>query len=153
VGISPHIAQLRAVVGHELLLIPSASVLPVDEAGQLLLVRHAGQGEEWGIVGGAVEIGESPAEAAVREAREEIGVEIRLIRLIDVLGGPEYEITYPNGDRTAYVASVYEAAIVDGSPATNDGEISDLAWFARAELPSLPLSPFARSLLRATRYL
>ena len=96
-SISVHLARLRAVVGHDLLLLPSVSVLPVDQAGRLLLVRHAGHDDGWGVLGGAVEVGESPAQAAVRETREEIGVEVRLVRLLDVLGGPDYEVSYPNG--------------------------------------------------------
>jgi ADP-ribose pyrophosphatase YjhB (NUDIX family) len=150
VGIAAHIARLRSVVGHELLLLPSVSVLPADEAGRILLVREAGQDGGWGTVGGAVEPGESPAAAAVREAREEIGADIELTRLVDVVGGPDYEVTYPNGDRVAYVAAVYEARIVDGSPAPGDGEISELAWFAPDELPAVPLTTFALSVLRAS---
>jgi 8-oxo-dGTP pyrophosphatase MutT (NUDIX family) len=105
------------------------------------------------VLGGAIEIGESPAEAAVRETREEIGVAVRLERLLDVLGGPDYQVSYPNGDRAAYVTTVYEAAIVDGSPAISDDELTDVAWFAPADLPGLKLSPFSRALLTATGYL
>jgi ADP-ribose pyrophosphatase YjhB (NUDIX family) len=94
---SPHIRRLRAVFGHELLLLPSVSVLPVDGTGQVLLVRHAGHHDGWAVLGGAVEIGESPAETAIREAREEIGAEVRLTRLIDVLtywaGDSRYRVT------------------------------------------------------------
>ena len=115
---SAHIERLRAAVGHELLLIPSVSVLPVDDAGQVLLVRHAGHHDGWAVLGGAVEIGESPAETAIREAREEIGADIRLKKLLDVLGGPDYEVIYPNGDRVAYVTSVYEAEVIAGVPGT-----------------------------------
>lgn len=149
-GIAAHIAKLRAVVGHELLILPSVSVLPADEAGRVLLVRHAGHDDGWGVLGGAVEPGESPAAAAVREAREEIGVEVELVRLLDVLGGPDYEVSYPNGDRVAYVTAAYEARVVAGSPAAADGELSDLAWFAAGDLPRLELSRFARALLAAT---
>ena len=149
-GIAAHIARLRAVVGHELLLLPSVSVLPIDAEGRVLLVRHAGHGDEWGTLGGAVEVGESPATAAVREAREEIGADIRLVGLLDVLGGPDYEVVYPNGDRVAYVTAVYEARIVCGSPAPGDGELSEVAWFAPQEVPGLRLSGFARALLQAT---
>jgi ADP-ribose pyrophosphatase YjhB (NUDIX family) len=92
-GIAPHIARLRAFVGQEMLLLPSVSVLPVYEGGRLLLVRHAGHGAGWALLGGAVDPGESPAGAAVREAREEIGVGVRITRLLDVLGGPDYEVT------------------------------------------------------------
>ena len=60
-SIPAHIARLRAAVGHDLLLLPSISVLPVDQARRLLLVRHAGHDDGWGVLGGAVEPGESPA--------------------------------------------------------------------------------------------
>jgi ADP-ribose pyrophosphatase YjhB (NUDIX family) len=152
-GISPHIARLRAVVGHELLLLPSVSVLPVDEAGRVLLAWHAGATDGWGTVGGAVDPGESPAEAAIRETHEEIGVEIRLGRLLNVLGGPDYEVTYPNGDRAAYVTAVYEATIVEGVPAPADGELSEVSWFTREEVPTISLSRFTRALLSATGHL
>jgi ADP-ribose pyrophosphatase YjhB (NUDIX family) len=149
VGIAAHIARLRAAVGHELLLLPSVSVLPVDEAGRVLLVRHAGHDDGWGTLGGAVEPGESPATAAAREAREEMTADVELLRLLDVLGGPDYEVSYPNGDRTAYVTAVYEARVVSGSPAPGDGELSEVAWFTPDELRALPLTRFARALLHA----
>lgn len=152
-GIAPHIARLRAAVGHELLLLPSVTVLLRGEEGRLLLALHAGHSDGWGAIGGAVDPGESPAEAAVREAREEIGVEVRIERLLDVLGGPAYEVTYPNGDRTAYVTAVYQASVVEGTPAPADGELSEVAWFTREEIPAIRLSPFTRALLHATGYL
>jgi 8-oxo-dGTP pyrophosphatase MutT (NUDIX family) len=116
----------------------------------MLLARHTGHGDDWGILGGAVDVGESPAGAAAREAREEISADIQLIRLVDVLGGPEYEVIYPNGDRVAYVTAVYEARIMSGSPAPGDGELSELGWFAPEELPALQLSGIARAVLHAT---
>jgi 8-oxo-dGTP pyrophosphatase MutT (NUDIX family) len=152
-GISPHVARLRAAVGHELLVLPCVTVLPVDAQGRLLLARHAGHTDGWGTVGGAVDPGESPAQAAVREAQEEIGVGIRLRWLVDVLGGPDYEVTYPNGDRVAYVPAVYVAEITGGTPAPADGELSEVAWFTRKELRSVPLSRFTRALLGATGWL
>jgi len=152
-GIAAHIARLRAFVGHELLVLPSSAVLAVDEEGRVLLAWAAGASDGWSTVGGAVDPGESPAEAAIREAREEIGVEVRLGRLLDVLGGPDYEVTYPNGDRVAYVCAVYEATIVDGDPAPADGELHKVAWFTREELATIPLTRFARALLTATGYL
>jgi len=72
------------------------------------------------------------------------------VRLVDVLGGPDYEVSYPNGDRAAYVTAVYEARIIGGSSAPSDGELSELAWFTPAELPGLHLSGICRALLQAT---
>jgi ADP-ribose pyrophosphatase YjhB (NUDIX family) len=148
-SIPAHIARLRAAVGHDLLLLPSVSVLPVDQAGRVLLVRHTGHDDGWAVLGGAIEIGESPAQAAVRETREEIGVEVRLTRLLDVLGGPDYEVRYPNGDRAAYVTAVYQAEITDGSPAADGGEVCQVAWFTPAELSGLELNRLTRALLSA----
>ena len=119
----------------------------------MLLVRHAGHRDGWGTVGGAIEIGESPAEAAVREAGEEIGAEVRLVRLLDVLGGPDYQVSYPNGDHTAYVTAVYAAELTGGVLRPDGSEVSGLAWFARGELAGLALSRFARAVLLATRHL
>ena len=57
---------------------PSVPVLPADEAGRVLLVRHVGHHDGWGVRGGAVDIGEPTAAAAVREAREEISADVQL---------------------------------------------------------------------------
>jgi hypothetical protein len=46
-----------------------------------------------------------------------------------VLGGPDYEVWYPNGDQAAYVTAVQEATIIDGFPVVGDGELSHVAWF------------------------
>ena len=56
-----------------------------------------------------MDVGESPAAAADRKAREEISADVQLIRLADMPGRPDYEVSYPNGDRTAYVTAIYEA--------------------------------------------
>lgn len=152
-AMSGHLARLRAVIGPELIQLPSVSVILVDEHERLLLVRHTESPDRWGLPGGAVEIGESPARAAVREVREEIGVQIGRLRLLDVLGGPDYEVTYSNGDQVAYVTAVYEAVIVDGTPAPDQEEISELHWFTSAQLRSAELNRFTRALLAATGHL
>jgi 8-oxo-dGTP pyrophosphatase MutT (NUDIX family) len=113
----------------------------------VLLVRLPGHDDGWGVPGGAVDVGDPPAAAAAREAREETGADVGLVRLADVPGGPGYEVSYPGGDRTVYVSAVCEARIISGSPASGDGKLSELAWFnpgtaARPEAePALPRHP------------
>jgi ADP-ribose pyrophosphatase YjhB (NUDIX family) len=141
------------MIGHELVLLPSVSVIVVDDQARLLLVRHAGHQDGWAVPGGAVDIGESPAQAAVREIREETGVEINQLRLLDVLGGADYEVTYANGDRVAYVTAVYQAGVAGGTPVADDEEISELGWFTPPQLASVDLNRFTRALLEATGYL
>jgi 8-oxo-dGTP pyrophosphatase MutT (NUDIX family) len=147
-AISPFVKALRERVGHDLLVLPSVSVLPRDDAGRLLLVRLVDTGN-WATIGGAIEPDESPEEAARREAEEEAGVSVRLGPLLGVLGGPEYRVTYPNGDRTAYVVVVFDATVVSGTPRGDGDETTDAAWFDLAALPFGQMGPLTRALLRA----
>jgi 8-oxo-dGTP pyrophosphatase MutT (NUDIX family) len=129
------------MIGHELLLVPTVSVLPWDENGRLLLARSALSGE-WMTIGGMVEPDEAPQEAAIREAREEAGVELALCGIRAALGGPHCRIRYPNGDEVSVVNIVFDARIVGGSPGADNVETSELAWFSAAEIPKLPMNDF-----------
>ena len=81
-----HLERIRLLVGHQLLGAPSVSVAIRDPLGRVLLVRHS-EGGVWVLPGGAIEPEESPAEAAVREAREETALAIAPQRLVGVYGG------------------------------------------------------------------
>jgi 8-oxo-dGTP pyrophosphatase MutT (NUDIX family) len=148
VAISPYIRNLRATIGHTLLLLPSVAVLPRRPDGGLLLVQNIETGQ-WQTIGGAIEPDESPRAAATREALEEAGVTVELTRLLDVLGGPEFRITYPNGDMTAYVSAVYEAVVTSGTPRGDEDETSAAAWWAPGEIEGLPMDTLTRALLRS----
>lgn len=141
--ISPYIRRLREHVGHDLLLVPSVAVLPRDDDGRILLVRQSDDGR-WATIGGAVEIDEDPRDSAIRETREEAGVDVELTGILDVLGGPGFRRTYPNGDRTAYVSTVFGARVVGGQPRPDHEETTEVAWFAPADLEALDLGNFAR---------
>jgi 8-oxo-dGTP pyrophosphatase MutT (NUDIX family) len=135
------------------LVLPSAALLITDDSGRIMLCRAIGHTEGWQVIGGAIDPGESPAEAAVREAHEELGVTVRLGRLLGAVGGPDYVVTYPNQDVVAYVTVCYEAFIVSGDPVPDGEELSRIGWFSRSDLPAIPLSRFARALLTETGYL
>ncbi len=150
--LSPYVERMRAAVGHDLLLLPSAAVLPRRDDGAVLLARHHASGR-WETIGGMVEPGETPAAAAVREAAEEAGVEVRLDALLGVVGGPGFVVRYPNGDEVAYVSAVWEATVVAGEPVADGEEVTDLRWFARSELETADLGPFCRATLTAIGWL
>jgi 8-oxo-dGTP pyrophosphatase MutT (NUDIX family) len=149
--ISPHIRDLRQKVGHSLLLLPSTSVLPRDEVGRLLLVRLIDTGN-WATIGGAVEPDESPRDSAVREAQEEAGVDVELGAILGVLGGPDYRVTYPNGDESAYVVTVFDATVTDGSPRPDEDETSEVGWFEPGELPLDQMGQLTRAIFRDLRW-
>jgi ADP-ribose pyrophosphatase YjhB (NUDIX family) len=59
-----------------------AFALILDGAGRVSLVRHTYAGHCYALPAGAVEPGELPQAAAVREIREELGVDARILRLL-----------------------------------------------------------------------
>jgi 8-oxo-dGTP pyrophosphatase MutT (NUDIX family) len=147
VAISPYIRRLREIVGHELLVLPSAAVLPKDKHGRILLVRIADTGQ-WAAIGGAIEPDEFPEESALREAQEEAGVSIRLGPILGVVGGPEFRMTYPNGDQTSYVSTVFDATVIGGTPTPDGDETTTAEWWDAKALPYDEMSSFTRALLR-----
>ncbi len=147
-AIAPYIKRLRELVGNELLVLPSAGVIPRDEDGRVLLVRIIDTGH-WAVIGGAIEPDESPEHAACREAEEEAGVTLRLGPILAVLGGPQFRITYPNGDQTSYVSTVFDATVVGGSPRPDGDETSEVRWWDPDKLPYDEMGTFTRALLTA----
>jgi 8-oxo-dGTP pyrophosphatase MutT (NUDIX family) len=144
-----YIRRIRALVGSgELLQLPSVSVGVRDGQGRVLLARHA-EGDRWLLPGGAVEPGETPADAAVREAWEETGLLVRLTRLIGVFGGPHYVVQYRNGDRASYVSCVFEASMAGGQMQPDGTELRELRFVSESESALLTLAPWMPEVLAA----
>ena len=145
-GMSPYIRRLRDAVGHELLLAPSVTGIVFDDRDRLLLA-HDVDTDLWVAPGGLIEPGERPAEAVIRELREEIGVEVDPIRILGVFGGDDFVVEYANGDRTSYVMTLFECRITDGVPSPDGEEVRELRWVPREELTTLHLAPWAARVL------
>ena len=113
--------------------------LIIGEGRVLITQRRADQPLplQWEFPGGKVEPGEAPVAALVRELREEIGVEVAVGRIWDVLFH-----AYPAFD---LVMLVYACRIVDGEPRTV--EVADLRWALPGELPSWDILPADRPLV------
>lgn len=146
---SPYIARLRAAVGHDRLHVASAGVIISADDGRLLVGRHADSGR-WSPIGGAIELGETPEDAAIREAREETGCSIEIDRLLTVVGGTRYRVTYANDDEVEYVISIYAAHVVAGEPCPDGDEVLELRWVHPHDLRTLELTEIAVQLLADT---
>lgn len=106
-----------------------AAVILTDDRGRVLLLWQPRQ--SYGLPGGVVESGETPPQAAIREAREEIGVDVKLEYLIG-------SYLMRGGGWPDIFASVYKAYVVSGEPhAADPNEVLRLEWFEPPELPSV----------------
>ena len=138
--ISNYLRSLRTKVGHDPLLMPSVCVLIFNERGHILLQQQRTDAL-WHTVGGSLDPHEEPAAAAIREAKEETGLDILPTRIVSVYTGPN--ITYPSGDIVWYLTIAFACTIQGGlHPRIADDESLALKFFPPDQLP--PLSPHDR---------
>ncbi|MEW1833384.1 NUDIX domain-containing protein [Microbacterium sp. NPDC079995] len=124
------VLALREKIGTAPLpLVGVTAIVFRDE--KVLIGRRADNGS-WQPVSGIVDPGEEPADAAVRECREEAGVVVRATRLAAVQQIPRIE--YANGDQVDYLDLVFRCDWVSGEPHPADGELTEVGWFGLGEL-------------------
>jgi len=130
-------------------IVPSVNVAVTNDAGELLLIRRT-DNDNWALPGGAVDIGESLAQAAVRETKEETGVDCEITGLSGIYTDPGHVILYTsNGEVRQEFSVVLEARATGGQPAPS-GETSEVRW---AALDSLGTYEMDRSMrLRVRHY-
>lgn len=145
---SEYIQELRSRVGHDRLHLPAVSIVVTDEAGRVLLVKQA-EDSKWSIPGGMVEPSEVPSDAAVREMKEETGLDVELTSVVGVFGGEAFVNTYPNGDVASWVETTFRARVIGGELRPEPGETLDLRYFSKKEAFSLDLKPYMIEILEA----
>ncbi|HEY0698443.1 MAG TPA: NUDIX domain-containing protein [Micromonospora sp.] len=128
-----YVRRMRALVGRDLLWLPSVSAVVVNASGEVLLGQRADDGR-WSVISGIVEPGEQPAGAVVREVAEETGLRVEPERLTSVLAHPH---TYPHGDLCEFLNLGFRCRLLDGTAQVNDDESVAVRWFAPDRLPTL----------------
>lgn len=132
--ISAYIKGLREKIGHDRLLNPGVAALIHDAEGRILLQRRSDDGS-WSLPAGAVDPGERPAEALIREVYEETGLKVIPEQLIGVFSGPGFLHVYPNDDRLEVFNVVFLCRTVGGMLEARDGEAAELCYMLPADLP------------------
>jgi 8-oxo-dGTP diphosphatase len=127
---------------------PTATAIIVDDGRILTLLRaREPQKGRWELPGGFCDGFEHPADAAVREVREELGVEIRLDAFVGMyLGGYEFQ-----GEQLPVLDCFWLATIVDGDLRVDPDEADDYAWTPFGELPEFGFDTMNRAVADALR--
>jgi 8-oxo-dGTP pyrophosphatase MutT (NUDIX family) len=106
-----------------------------DEQGRILLTKRSDNGQ-WCLPGGAVEPGETVAEACEREVLEETGLHVNVKRLVGVYSYADQLVIYPDGNKIQVVALHFEAEVKGGEAGLSD-EVSDIGYFSLEQMEGL----------------
>jgi 8-oxo-dGTP diphosphatase len=107
---------------------PLATTIILPRGNAILMERRTIKPRRgfWTLPGGYVELGESAEEAVVREAREEVGVDVRVERLLGLHSGAP----------SAVAVALFEGTILAGEPQPLD-EVDAVGFFAPDEMPEV----------------
>ena len=113
----------------------AGAVVAVYHSGKLLL-DHRRDGS-WGLVGGALEIGESVQDCARREVLEETGLEIGELQLVGIFSSPDRKI-HRNGETVQLLTTCF-AAQASHTTIEISHESKDARFFSIDELTALDI--------------
>jgi ADP-ribose pyrophosphatase YjhB (NUDIX family) len=130
-------------------VVPSTTAVVIDERGRIALVHRKDNGL-WALPGGGMELGESIEDCAVREVKEETGLDVELIGLVGIYTNPHHVMKYDDGEVRQQFSICYTTKLIGGELAF-DSESTEIAWVEPLEIASLPMHPSMR--LRIDHYL
>ena len=131
-------------------LVPSVNVVVTDDAGRVLMIQRTDNGN-WAVPGGAIDLGESLPDAAIRETFEETGITCELTGILGTYTDPRHVMLYTSdGEVRQEFSIVLTARPISGEPTTSD-ESREVRWVPRDKLAGLQMDRSMR--LRLEHYL
>lgn len=127
-----YIHELRKEIGPRKIILNCAGALIIKD-DKILFQRRTDNGK-WGLTGGLVEMNETYAQAALREIREETGLEVKLDSFLGIFHN--HDMVWSNGDAAHVISAMFTASIVSGKPRI-DEESYELRFFGKDEIPEL----------------
>ncbi|MGC4851051.1 NUDIX domain-containing protein [Micromonospora sp. DT15] len=118
------------------------TVFVQDEQGRVLLIQRTDNGL-WALPGGAQDFGEYIAGTAVRETREETGIEVQVTGVVGIYTNSNHVVEYSDGEVRQQFSICLRARFVNGEPNTSD-ESSAARWVPCNELDQLTIHPSMR---------
>lgn len=123
-------------------LVPAASVVVVDDSGRILLQRRR-DNNMWALPGGVMQIGESLPGCAVRETREETGIDVEIVSIVGTYTNPGHVFAYADGEVRQEFSICFLARPVGGKLTVSE-ESTDVCWFSPGEISALRMVPSIR---------
>ena len=125
-------------LGREGKLHLGCSAVLFDEKRERVLLTQRTDNGRWCVPGGAMEAGESAAEACEREVWEETGLKVRVTRLIGIYSNPDQLVIYPDGNKAFFVVLSFEVEKISGELGLSN-ETTAFGYYTLEEMESMPI--------------
>lgn len=125
---------------------PAVSAVVTDDEGAILLILRTDNGY-WSIPGGGVKPGESVRDAAVREVKEETGIDCEVTGLVGIYSDPNHVAAYDDGEVRQEFSICFTTRMLGGTLATSP-ESSDVRFIHPDALESFEIHPSIRLRIR-----
>ncbi|MFE9779277.1 NUDIX domain-containing protein [Streptomyces sp. NPDC005775] len=116
-------------------LVVAASAVVTDDRGRILLQRRTDSGL-WALPGGGMEMADSLPGTAVREVKEETGLDVEITGLVGTYTDPKHVIEYSDGEVRRQFNVCFRARVTGGTLAISD-ESTELRFVAPEEVGEL----------------
>jgi ADP-ribose pyrophosphatase YjhB (NUDIX family) len=121
-------------------LVPSVNVVVENAKGEILMIRRT-DNDNWALPGGAIDLGESVTQAAIRETKEETGIDVEITGLVGIYSDPKHVIHYTSNNEVRQEFSILLTAdFVGGSPQVS-GESCAVDWVPKERIKDLQMDP------------
>jgi 8-oxo-dGTP pyrophosphatase MutT (NUDIX family) len=130
-------------------VVPAASAIVPDENGCILLQRRSDNGF-WALPGGAMDVGETIGDAAVREVKEETGLDVIPEYIIGIYTNPKHVVAFSDGEVRQEFSLCFACKLVGGEIQVSE-ESFEVAFFSPGAIERLNVHPSIR--LRIQHYL
>jgi ADP-ribose pyrophosphatase YjhB (NUDIX family) len=131
-----YVKYIREKVKHDAINLTGVNVLIINDKNEVLLQKRGTFPFKWGLIGGITELGESLEETAIREAKEESGLDIEELELLGTTSGGKCYIDFPNGDKAYFISIGYVSKIFSGNLTLDNNETKELKFFSYELLPN-----------------
>lgn len=123
-------------------LVVACNLLVADGSGAILLQRRRDTGQ-WALPGGAMDLGETAAECAIRECEEETGIAAEITGFLGVYSNPNHIVAYTDGEIRQQYENCYIGRPVSGKPTINE-EADGVMFVLPGDLDSYDIHPSMR---------
>lgn len=120
-----------------------------DDEGRILMIRRT-DNDLYSIPGGQLELGETLAQAAVREVREETGIDCEVIGVTGLYSNPNHVIAYDDGEVRQEFSICFRASPVGGELCTSS-ESKEVHWVDVNKLDDMRIHPSIRLRIKHAR--